>query len=76
MKKKVNYMDEFRNTHKPSVSDEEYKRFIDSKQYFSKEYDRLKRYMKIKYPGGLKRPRTIIENHCKTGYRYSWGWEG
>lgn len=69
-------MDEFRNTKMPKVTDEEYKEYIDSKQQYSKEYHRLKKYMNKKYPGGAKRPRIIIDSHCNTGYRFSWCWEG
>ena len=60
----------------PKVTDEEYKEFIDSKQQYSKEYHRLKKYMNKKYPGGIKKPRIIIDTHCNTAYRYSWCWEG
>ena len=45
-------MDEFRNTKMPKITDEEYKEYIDSKQQYSKEYHRLKKYMIKKYPGG------------------------
>ena len=76
VKKKVNYMDEFKNTHKPKLSNEEYKRFIESKSYFNKEYVRLKKYMNKKYPGGIKKPRVINEVFCDTDYTYGWQWEG
>ena len=68
-------MDDFKNTHMPHRTNKQYKELVDARPDLKKDFQKLTRYMKKKYPGGIKRPRVLNQLYFESEYRYSWVWE-